>query len=172
MLVICDKIAIYYSIVCTQGPQNSRITNASCKNARPKVYCVSFVALNSGKYRVLFGTNGKVARRSKLAYGRTISTVGPFSESPTVKVKLGLLAINDLWSSSSTVYMPINESQISPKFCSNFRHASRGRYRYGTVESININIEYGSKDSVNPSDFLEMIECKTTTRSRDWSGAR
>ena len=45
---------------------------------------------------MLFGTNGGLARRSKLAYGRTMSTVGPEPESPKVKVKLGLRAVKDL----------------------------------------------------------------------------
>lgn len=54
-----------------------RNTYASCRKVRPRVYWVLFAALLSGKYRVAFTTLGYETRRSKLAYGKTISTVGP-----------------------------------------------------------------------------------------------
>lgn len=67
---------------------------ASCRKVRPRVYWVSFAALLSGKYRVELSTLGYDALRSKLAYGKTISTLGPPSRVfPSWNIKLGFLSI-------------------------------------------------------------------------------
>lgn len=56
---------------------------------------MSFALLFNGKYGDLFRILGGVAiSKSKLAYGKTMSTVGsPFSGLPRLNVKAGLLAI-------------------------------------------------------------------------------
>ena len=67
---------------------------ASCRKVRPRVYWVLFAALLSGKYRVRFSTLGYDAERSKLAYGKTISTLGPpFRVFPSLNIKLGFLSV-------------------------------------------------------------------------------
>ena len=70
-------------------------TYASCRKVRPRVYWVSFAALLSGKYLVALPcVRWGDAKRSKLAYGKTISTVGPPVKAfPSWKVMLGLLAV-------------------------------------------------------------------------------
>ena len=52
---------------------------------------------------MLLGASGGLYSRSKLEYGKTISTVGPaFFESAIVKVMLGLVAISILCCLSDT----------------------------------------------------------------------
>ncbi len=75
-----------------------------------------------------FSTDGYFALRSKLAYGNTMSTVGPpIFESPMVKVKLGLVDDRLLCNASSTQYIAAVSFQTKPKVRSKASHASRGR---------------------------------------------
>ncbi len=63
-------------------------TDASWRNALPKVVWLLFAARLRGKYRVEFLTSGHFALRSKAWYGRTISTSVVPVEFVSVKVTL------------------------------------------------------------------------------------
>ena len=43
---------------------------------------------------------------------------------------------------------------------------------YGKVESMNVNIEFGSRDAIEPVEFFEFIDLRSTRRSREMSLAK
>ena len=102
-----------------------------------------------------------------------MSTVGPPSVvSPILNVKAGFLANKLSWRVSLTRYCNNVSFQTRPNKFSNSWHASGGRYIYGNVESMNVNIGEGSNDVVEPFASLAVMDCRPTTISREISGAR
>ena len=78
--------------------------------------------------------------RSKEAYGRTISTVGPpVFWFPSVKVMLGLRFRRFSWVLWLTKYVPVVLSRLIPNTFSNCWQTSTGSHSSGTTESINAN---------------------------------
>ena len=111
--------------------------------------------------------------RSKLTYGKTISTVGPpldVAESVIWNVKLQLLSVRFWCSSSLSKYNPVDGSNSSPSSCSNILQESAGSQSNGSVESMKVFIAVGRKEVVR--GLVEVIEFKPTTRFLEISGAR
>lgn len=117
---------------------------------RPKVYWVMLAARLNGKKRECSVTAGDVACKSKLAYGRTISIVGPpVSEFSIVNVILGFMARSVWCVVSLTQYTSSVLFHTSPNCSSKVRHDSIGRYMNGWVESMNAKIGDGSNEVID-----------------------
>ena len=130
------------------------------------------MAGSKGKYRVVFSAKGYLAVRSKLAYGKTISTVGPPAvESLISKVKFHRLSVRLLCISSLTKYRPVDKSRDNPSSLSNLEHASVGRIIHGTVESMNVFIGDVRSAIFDLVRLVAVIACRPTTRSREISPA-
>jgi hypothetical protein len=112
--------------------------------------------------------SGKAMVRSKLAYGRTMSTVfPPVSVLPNVNVMLAFLVTRALCVVSLTRYKSVLGSQAIPKTVSNLWQASIGSQMCGMFESIKEMMGLGSNDSVPL-----LIAWTPTSRSLNESGPR
>ncbi len=124
----------------------------------------------------MFKANGYFSSRSKLAYGKSICTVGPPAmASLIVKATITFRDNNFSCNVSLTQYILAVSSQDRPNVSSNLLHASRGRYVKGVVESMKISIDVGSRDFCCVTESftdVDLIDCKPTTRSREISDAR